>query len=387
MNKKVLIYEGMPGHGECLSSYYAYFKELGYDIDFVIRENVANEKPLWMLNDVKIYSITSTSNARYARMLPHLNEIKQKVPDLFEYDLYFIGTFNQDGYNFVRFLSEHGIGKNKILFQHHLNYKTFLKQSMNDITLGQNGFTLGMADHDHFPQLAASINITKKSHKKQNKNLNKITIFFAGLSHIHFKNFELFVKAVDELNRDGKDIKVNVCGIREQKNYVLPVSPNINYLGRISFEESIEHYCNDDFIFVLFDEKALDCLDEHHMFLDGRISGSRNMSIMYKIPLVVQKPYQQSWGFDDTNSIGYEGHDYKKVLLDLCDVNKIKYNSIIDNLCIKEKEEFKLCVNNLKNKIEFLKTNTYNNTIGSNFISSRSITKINHRKKRDFIHY
>lgn len=363
---KVLVYEGMPGHGECLSSYYAYFKELGYDVDFTIREKVANEKPLWMLDNIKIYSIKSKSRSSYVKMIPLFKEIKTKIPNLFNYDLYFIGTFNEDGYNLVKFLTSNGVTKSRILFQHHMNYKTFLNQSKNDIALGQNGFTLGMVDHDHFPQLPASINITGKSHKKLKKDLNEINIFFAGLSHIHFKNFELFVKAVDELNNQGKNIHVNVCGIREQRDYVLPESKNVTYLGRISFEESVKQYCNNDFLFVLFDTEALTCLEDHQMFFNGRISGSRNMSIMYKIPLVVQKRYQQSWGFDDTNSIGYEGHNYKQILLNLCDMNKDTYNKVIDNLINKEKEEFDLGCNNLKSKIESLKTNNYNDITNVN---------------------
>ena len=188
-----------------------------------------------------------------------------------------------------------------------------------------------MVDHDKLPQLPPSINITGKNHQLLETDLadKEITLFISGLSHVHFGNFELFVKALDEVNKEGINIKVNVCGIREQGTYVMPVSKNVNYLGRLSFRDMTDAYCKNDFLFVLFDENAISCRVEHKMFLDGRVSGSRNMSIMYKIPLVVQKPYQLAWGFNDDNSIGFEGRDYKKVLSDLYNMKKEQYNKII----------------------------------------------------------
>ncbi len=385
MGKKVLIYEGMPGHGECLSSYYAYFRELGYDVDLVLRDNVAKEKPLWMIKEpVTIYPIITASSANPEFMKYHLDEIRRNVPGIFNYDIYFIGTFNHDGYLFVKFLHENGIGKNKILHQNHVNYTTFLSQTRSDTTLGLNGFTLGMANNDKLLQLPASINRTGKNHSLLDVDFSdkgQLNIFFSGLSHIHFMNFELFVKAVDELNKEGKNIKVNVCGIREQGKHIMPKSNNVKYLGRISFEDMTNEFSLNDFLFVLFDEKALKCVDEHKMFLDGRISGSRNMSIMYKIPLVVQKPYQKAWGFNDDNSISFEGRDYKKVLSDLYNMKKEDYNNIVEALQNKEKEEFELGLKNLKSRIKGLSTNKYTDII-------TPVSYINPTKRRtDFIHF
>lgn len=378
---KVLIYEGMRGHGECISSYYGYFKKLGYDVDVVLMENVANEKPLWMVKEkVTIYTIKRVSSADSSIMKYHLAELKDKIPNLFNYDIYFIGTFNKDGYLVTKFLHDNGISKRKIFHQNHVNYAMYSGQTGNDKSLAQNGFTLGMIDHDKLPQLPASINISKQNHALLETDLKEkesITLFISGLSHVHFKNFELLVKALDELNKEGYNIKINVTGIREQGNYIMPDSKNVNYLGRLSFKDMADHYCKDDFLFVLFDKFALQDIQEHKMFLDGRISGSRNMSIMYKIPLVVQDNYQNSWGFDDTNSIAYEGHDYKTVLLNLYNMNKITYNKVIDGLVKKEKEESKLGLNNLKTRIENSYTNTYIETI--------IIPKP--KKKHDFIHF
>lgn len=385
MGKKVLLYEGMRGHGECLSSYYTYFRKLGYDVDVVSTDRVINEKPLWMVKEpVNIYSITNPSSANYAIMIKHLEEIRTKVPNFFDYDIYFIGTFNKDGYQFVKYLHDHGISKNRILHQNHVNYKTYMGQCGRDVTLGWNGFTLGMVDHDKLPQLPPSINITGKNHQLLETDLadKEITLFISGLSHVHFGNFELFVKALDEVNKEGINIKVNVCGIREQGTYVMPVSKNVNYLGRLSFRDMTDAYCKNDFLFVLFDENAISCRVEHKMFLDGRVSGSRNMSIMYKIPLVVQKPYQLAWGFDDNNCIAYEGRNYKEILMSLYNMKKEQYNKIIKALQKKEKEELQLGLKNLQDRINGLSSNKYIETINP-IIVKVPITK----KKMDFIHF
>ena len=347
---KVLIYEGVNGHGECLPSYYYYFKELGYEVDFAIKNKIVDEKALWMLDNPTIYSIVEAVHKSQ-----HVIELEKKVPNLFKYDLYFISTLNKDCYKTVQFLYRNGISRNKILFQDHLNYKYFLEQSGKDILLGKNGFTLGMADQHILSQLSPIKSINNFRHKNLTKNFEKdLNIFIGGLSHIHFKNFEKFIKAVEELNNEGYNIKINVTGIRELGDYILPESSCINYLGRIDFKSMANQYIINDFLFVLFDTKALMCLKDHQTFLDGRVSGSKNMSIIYKIPLVVQKPFQLAWGLDDNNSISYNGNDYKEVLLDLFKIKMDRYNNIIENLKIKEKQEFELGLNNLKNKIDNL---------------------------------
>lgn len=352
MSPKVLIYEGMDGHGECLSSYYYFFKKLGYEVEFALKERIVKEKPLWMIDDAKIYSIVKRIDKSQ-----HLDEIKSKIPRLFSYDFYFIATMNKHTHRFAEFLSKNKVSSNRILFQDHLNYKYYLDQTGRDMKLSKNGFTLGMVDHQILPQLSPIKSIQSFEHKKATKDFDKnLNIFIGGLSHIHFKNFEKFVQVTEELNEEGYNIKINVTGIRELGNYILPDSKCINYLGRIGFEDMSKQYLTNDLLFVLFDTEPLMCPEDHQTFLDGRVSGSRNMSIMYKIPLVVQKQFQLAWGMNDSNSISYVGHDYKKVLLDLFKVKKEQYNLIMDNLHKKEKEELDLGLNNLKNKIESLKS-------------------------------
>lgn len=352
MAPKVLIYEGMDGHGECLSSYYYFFKKLGYEVEFALKERIVKEKPLWMINNAKVYSIIKRIDKPQ-----HLDEIKKKIPGLFSYDFYFIATMNKHTHRFAEFLNKNKVSSNKILFQDHLNYKYYLDQTGRDMKLSKNGFTLGMVDHNILPQLSPIKSIPNFEHKKITQNFDKsLNIFIGGLSHIHFKNFEKFIQATEELNEEGYDIKINVTGIRELGDYVLPNSKCINYLGRIGFKDMSEQYLVNDLLFVLFDINPLMCPVDHQTFLDGRVSGSRNMSIMYKIPLVAQQQFLSAWGLDDSNSISYVGHDYKKVLLDLFQIKKEQYNMIIDNLHKKEKEEIALGLDNLKNKIDSVKS-------------------------------
>ena len=386
--KKVFIYEGMNWHGECLSSYYSYFTELGYEVTFAICESRASEYPLWMIKNAKIYTFTNPTSRNSILFKKHENELIAKIPDLFEYDIYFICTMLSDSYEFVKSLYRHGVGRNKILHQNHRDYNTFLHWTNNDVSLAKNGFVLGIDKQKHFSQLSPIKNETKMEHPKLEKNLDTINIFIGGLAKIHFKNFEKLVAETEKLNKEGYKINIDVTGIRQKGNYVLPNSEYVNYLGRLGFKEIAEKYCTSDFLFVLFDEKPLTpgAIAEEKTFLTGRVSGSRNMSIMYKIPLVVQKPFQLSWDLNDDNSIGFSGNDYKKVLLDLCNMKKEKYNNIIEELQIKEQKEFQKCLNNLKNKISALETNTYKNNpvlIYNNY----SINVQSKRKKKNFINF
>lgn len=357
---KVLIYEGMFWHGECIPSYCAYFKELGYDVTVVVCEKHINEQALWMLKDsgVSIYTFKTQISKKPIDLKKHLTEIK--VPDLLHFDLYFVCTMLSNTYEFIKYLYRKGIKRSQILHQNHRNYQYFLKCTNSDKSLGQNGFILGF--DKNLAQLSPIKNLTGDNHLCLENDLEKITLFIGGLSHIHFKNFEKLVKAVEKLNSEKERFQINVTGIRELGNYKLPESKYVRYLGRLNFKDLAYQYIVNDYCFVLFDEKALSYVKDHLMFLDGRVSGSRNMSIMYKIPLVVQKPFQISWGLNDNNSISYTGNDYEKVLLDLLNIKKEKYNSIINNLKTKEQEEFNFCLNNLKSKIEKTRTNKYIST-------------------------
>ena len=378
--KKVLIYEGMNYHGECLSSYCSYFNALGYEVTFIICGSNTKDSPLWMLNEIPTYTLVNTISTNPIQLQKHIQELNTKVPNLFDFDLYFIGTITKDSYEFIKYLYKNGIKRSQILHQNHRDYKTFLKFTKNDISLGYNGFVLGIDPQHKFEQFSPIKNETSLEHSKITSTFKNLNIFIGGLSRIHFENFKKLVKAAEQLNENGYNINIEVTGIRQQGDYVLPESKHVHYLGRLSFKELSEKYCSSDFLFVLFDVNPINIKTkaDQETFLKGRVSGSRNMSIIYKIPLVVQKPFQLSWGLNDSNSICFEGNDYEQVLKELYNIKIEKYNNIIDSLKAKEQEEFDFCLNNLKNKIKSLETNVYfNNPI----INPRNI------KKKKFINF
>ena len=127
----------------------------------------------------------------------------------------------------------------------------------------------------------------------------------------------------------------------------------MNYCGRVNFEELTNLYVSNDFLMTFFDKNNTKFKEDHHSFLKGRVSGSRNMSIIYGIPLLVQEPYQKAWNLNDNDSISYKNTDYESLLLSLFNIKPEYYNDIIDNLLNIQKQEVDLCIKNLKNKIEF----------------------------------
>lgn len=347
MVRTVLIYECAGGHGECLPSYYEYFKELDFKIDFILDKKVFEDKPLWMLNNLNIFKI----NTPAIENDKHIKEVSLIGDKLFSYDFYFIATLNKHTYPFVEYLLKSGIDTNKILFQNHLNTEYFLKNSNNNTHLIKNGFVLTKSPD--FPSLPPIKNNCNKFKNKIEKPFNSLNILITGLDKIHFEYFEKFVKVVDKLNKENKSIKINVTGIRRRGNYNLPKSENVNYCGRVNFEELTNLYVSNDFLMTFFDKNNTKFKEEHHSFLKGRVSGSRNMSIIYGIPLLVQEPYQKAWNLNDNNSISYENTNYESLLLSLFNIKPEYYNNIIDNLLNIQKQEVDLCIKNLKNKIEF----------------------------------
>jgi len=348
-SKSVLIYEGMEWHGECLPSYYSYFKKLGYDADFIITRKSLNDKPLYSIKNPNILSVVQASAKDSDK---HIKEISYIGSKLFRYDFYFIATLNEFTYLFIKYLLDHGIKYEQILVQNHRNKMTFLKYTKNDYKLLNNGFSL--AKTNDFAFLPPIYNNTKQTRQKIKKYFDKINILITGLDKIHFPYFSEFIKVVDELNNDGLEIKVNVTGVRRCGEYKLPLSKNLKYLGRVSFEELENLYITNDFLMTFFNSEDIKHKNDHLEFLNGRISGSCNMSIMYGIPLLLQEPYQKSWGLDDSNSIHYKSTEYKELLMSLFTLSPEKYNNIIENLLALQNKEIDQCVESIKEKTDFI---------------------------------
>lgn len=348
MKKTVLIYECAGGHGECLPSYYYYFNKLGFDVSFILDKKVADDKPLWMLNKINTKVIITPAHD----IEKHIKEVSYIGNTLFRYDFYFIATLNKYTYPFVQYLLANGIKKYQIMFQNHLNKEYFLKNSNNAIDLIKNGFVLTQSED--FPSLPPIKNISNMTTRAKISSFDKLSILITGLDKIHFSYFEKFIKVVDKLNANGKDIKVKVTGIRRRGGYVLPKSENLTYCGRVDFEELTRLYVTNDFLMTFFDSNAQEYKSEHDSFLKGRTSGSRNSSVIFGIPLLVQKPYQISWKMDESNSISYQNTNYEQLLLSLFDIEPQKYNDIIKNLAELQNIESNLCIQNLKNKINCL---------------------------------
>lgn len=348
-HKNVLIYEGMGWHGECLPSYYGYFKKLDYDIDFIIERKSLNDKPLYSIEKPNILVTLQTSAKDFKQ---HIKEISNAGSKLFKYDFYFIATLNEFTYPFVKYLIDHGIKYEQILVQSHRNKTNFLKDTKNDYSLLNNGFTL--TPSTDFSFLPPIYNNTKQTKEKIKKYFDKINILITGLDKIHLSYFTEFIKVVDELNNDGLDIKVNVTGARRCGDYKFPLSKNLKYLGRVNFEELANLYLTNDFLMTFFNSENIKYRKDHLEFLNGRISGSRNMSVIYGIPLLLQEPYQKPWGLDDSNSICYKHTEYKELLMSLFTLPPKKYNDIIENLLKLQNEEVEQCVENIRKKTDYI---------------------------------
>ena len=343
--KRVLIYECAGGHGECLPPYYAYFEDLGYDVTLIIDRKVDEDKPLWMFNNPKVHVI----NTPAIKHLEHIREVSKLGSNVFKYDLYFIATLNKHTYPFIQYLLKNRVESNKILFQNHLNTQYFLEQSGGNIGMIPNGFVL--THSPDFPSLPPIRNTTGLTKQPIKDYFDKLNILITGLDKIHFAYFDKFIQTVDKLNEIGYDIKVKVTGIRRRGDYVLPESKNLTYCGRVNFEELTNLYVSNDFLMTFFDVDAVEFKSEHHSFLKGRTSGSRNQSVIYGIPLIVQKPFQSGWDLNDTNSVSYEGTDYKTLLISLFNMTPMRYNSIIKHLLELQYEENAICFYNLRKKI------------------------------------
>lgn len=340
--KKVLIYDCVYGHGECLTSYIYYFQKLGYTVDVCARESVLNENPLSLIDtkEINIFSMTDKVDG--------FQELSRLV-DLSEYDIIFFATFNREEY-MISVKVANKFPDIIILYQEHSHIQHFLKEAGNDDRIIKNAFCLG--DIEELPQVSpVYFGKVKKLVKKE----NSLSLIISGLDKIHEEAYKRFVKAIDELVKDGYNISVKVCGIRGDWNYTK--SKNIEVLGRIPFNELYDLYQNTDFLVVLFDQYAKTDKETQIEFMSGRTSGSRQGSIGFQIPLIIQKGYLKSWGLSNTNSISFDRNNIKSAIVKAYNLSNEDYSKMNKSLFALQKKYIDKSVKNISDKLKEISEN------------------------------
>ncbi len=308
-NKSILIVEPNVYHTETLDSLIFYCKQLDFEVDLLLREEI---------NDTNnLHNTTQVRHIFYAS----LSNLIASIRNTQDYDFVFFNTMVLDS----TYLLNIAMPKAKYGFLgliHTLQHiKKFHMQDNCD-----RFFALRENINTKFNIPTLSMSVPKSQYKPQNSNI--ITFISIGYL-IYHKAFHWTLKsAVDALKKQGIDnIRFVLVG-RNALSCIFDIHDN-NIINMIvnppTLDEVLEVY-TPHFIFGLYDKFA------HRHYLSGVTSGLRNLSLERNIPMLINEPFASSFGFNKTNAIIFNNNAYKAIFNAIQIANSPSYEHLKANL-------------------------------------------------------
>lgn len=327
--KTVLLIETNGCHGEVISAYFQYFKDLGYNVDIVMHDFIYKEKH-FTRHDISKINIYHCHQTAMHKMF--------KSKKMKEYKAIFIMTpINTASCQSVfTIFPELNNLNNVYVVAHNVpdierTYKNFAK-----------GHILGLGRKlNDFP--TTNPHLFGKVLKNQTKH-TPTTFITVGRIDPQIKDHKTLISAVKELVAKGYDFKVIIVGGGKK---IPEIPENIKkYIvmpGRQIAEKMYRYMEQADFFLTLWDKNN----PTHDKYRTNLISGSPQLIFGFnKIP-IIQKEFADFYDFDNANAIVYQDDnlasamerailmknpEYKKMYSKLEDLTKEVYNESLTNL-------------------------------------------------------
>lgn len=328
----VLIVEPNSYHGEILPGFVKYFQDLGFNVDLLLRHENFEDNPFINVKNINIFSLSA-------------NKIKEvlKFQKINNYEFLFISTtsyMEKQGFQgyYLDYLNYLPKTKRGILQVEHTFDENNKKRELD--YLKQNRlFTLSGFDNTLMlnPHYFAQI---EPNHEKIKKTKFLISGHWA-------KGNELLIKTVEALAKEGlENFEIRVLGSRihipkELKKY-------FKILGYVKFKTLYEELKNIDFILPMLDE-----FDENHKhYLTGTTSGSKQQSLGFLKPLLINEKFAKEYGFNNKNSIVYRENNLLGSMKNAIKMSQDRYTQMqvfLENLAT---ETYNESLNNLRKVVK-----------------------------------
>ncbi|MDO5381695.1 MAG: hypothetical protein Q4F06_03115 [Eubacteriales bacterium] len=361
---KVIIVEPHPYHYEVVAGVLEYFYDLGYETTIYVRENFDEKDVL----------------CRYGRNVivekyKGDTELKNKMKDVSvsEYDLVFFSSleyYHEDKKeSILKFLGEIPKTKYGFLGIYH-NLDIISEDEMKYLKEGRI-FTLSEFEYKGIKTSILSAHAFGKISIKKELNDNR-KIVLIGLSNRRMLIENAVEKLMSEGEYNGLDIVV-IGQLKWYKDFVKRFISNIIYklcklcklktpyekctirswkqvklIGKISFEKMFSLIEECDFIGIILDYEDY----QTKAFLKYKTSGSKQLAYGFCKPVIISSQYAKCYGFNENNSIVYEGNDVYDALTKVKYINNNDYYGLVDCLKKDSDELYKKSIYNLRKAIE-----------------------------------
>lgn len=299
--KRVLIIEPNEFHGEVLPGLVKYWLDLGFKADVMITNEVAAEKPLfliknkrlrifpvstwslrWLLKSHKIeeYEFIMLNSSIYRRyeksfleVVP-LDGMKDKIL-IMEHDVQNIGIYNE----------EYWLMNNRLLTLKSLPYQ-------QEKTLMVNSHYFG----------------AYRKHKK-NEVVNFIVV--GGICPER-KNHKLLFAAVDKLLEEGIiEFKITVVGMGRLRDIPQKYHRYLDIKGRLGFPALCREMHKADFILPLLDADS----KEHERYITTGVTGTMQLVLGFAKPCLIEEKFAAFYEIDEANGLVYQHNELHKAML------------------------------------------------------------------------
>ena len=334
-NNSVLLVETNGCHGEVVSAYFKYFKDLGYNVDIIMHTFIYNEHHFARhdISDVNIFHCRTTA----------MHKMFQS-PKMKDYKAIIVMTpmnYTFETQPVLSLFPELKQYKNLYLIVHNVfDADTYLSDFNQKHILGVGD---KLKKYPRFnPILFGDL-------KKQNKKHKPTTFITVGGITKQRKNHDLLLKAMEVLLDKGYKFNVVIIGGGKKiKNISKKIRPFLKTPGRQVSEKMFRYMENSDFFLTLWDKNVKD----HLKYGKNHISGSSQLIYAFnKIP-IVQKEFTKFYDFDDKNAIVYEDDNLAAAMERAILMKDAEYGKIYKELDKLSKSVYQESKKNLKSMIK-----------------------------------
>ena len=324
----VLLLEFYYVHGETLPGYIKYFLDLVYNVDVVLRKPTKKERR----NDSGLFSCFNANDNVRIKYMSDLDMnfvLRSSITSSYRYIM--INSFSDE--TELNYLSFVDIIKLKpICVVHNPNLKSSYFQT------------------DRIISLVTMVHINRKPTPVVNPHYfgeykttgkNETTTFVAlNTNNPNRRNLFLLFDACDILLKKGiNSFKIKLIG----KGITVPecYRENIHDFCYLDFNEMFREISDSDFFLALLDQKSIQ--------YTNKACGSYQISYGFLKPLVLHEMFSEIAGFNDKNSILYDGNGEMANAMEKCiNMTNDNYISMVNALEASEKELYGTSLNNLR---------------------------------------
>lgn len=343
---RVLVVEPNPYHGEILPGYTHLFQKAGYEVDVLMRNEVAKENPFVAYPKDKLPKIYSVDATSMEKALSY-DLAKSYEIVFFSTNVYWVKDKNHS--SLLRYLGIAPAGRLGSLFVEH---NLMCAEEDDTETLFAQGRVFTLLEYKYKKKTTKMLNphyfgeLDKTKVAKRNLNAQKILLL--GSSSVDPINLN---RLFDSLRRIKANHIVTIVG----GTIEIPedLSAKVICVGHLNFADFYRLICAQDYLLTLVDLDSDDII--HKKYLNGTTTGTVQISLGFTKPMILDEEQAKAYSFTSDESIVYKKGDLLGGIQTALETHGKKYDELKNNLYKKANEVESVSLNNLRGAMKYQK--------------------------------